>query len=187
MEPSPPGLVSPSSFNFMEHRARAAEVIFNHLQLARGKIGCIPSPSLLHPYPCAQHETPHDSHTPHDRTWTGCPCHPHALRRGHTNHCAAARVMAVGARPWLERRRLILQPIQPPPTLGTMPNTPYLALTLELLHVSLRTWTGLALAADADGRTTFCRPAAREKAAGSARPPSSGGRCRPKDALSRAS
>ena len=48
-----------------------------------------------------------------------------------------------------------------------MPNTPYLALTLELLHVSLRTWTGLALAADADGRTTFCRPAAREKAAGS--------------------
>ena len=75
--------------------------------------------------------------------------------------------MAVGARPWLERRRLILQPIQPPPTLGTMPNTPYLALTLELLHVSLPTRTGLASAADADSQTTFCRPEARGKAAGS--------------------
>ena len=73
--------------------------------------------------------------------------------------------MAVGARPWLERRRLILQPIQPPQTLGTMPNTPYLALTLELLHVSLRTWTGVALAADAIQRTTLNRRADREKAA----------------------
>ena len=149
----------------MEHRARAAEVILDLLLLARGKIGCIPSPSLLHPYPCPQHQTPHDLRTPRDRAWTGSPCHPRALCVRHTNHCAAARVMAVGARPWLERRRLILQPIQPPPTLGTMPNTPYLALTLELLHVSLRTWTGLALAADADGQTTFCRPAARENAA----------------------
>ena len=75
--------------------------------------------------------------------------------------------MAVGARPWLERRRLILQPIQPPPTLGTMPNTPYLALTLELLHVSLRTRTGLALAADADGQTTFYLRAAQKKTAAS--------------------
>ena len=167
MEPSPPGLVSPSSFNFMEHRAHAAEVIFNHFQLVWGARRLFSRPPLLHPYPYPQPLLHNHRLNDRDRAWTGRPCHPHALRRRHTNHCAAARVMAVGARPWLERRRLILQPIQPPQTLGTMPNTLYLALTLEILHVSLRTWTGLASAADADGRTTFCRPAAREKAAGS--------------------
>ena len=132
-----------------------------------GGRGLFARPPLLNPYPCPQPLL--NNHRLNDRepAWTGCPCHPRALCVRHTNHSAAARAMAVGARPWLERRRLILQPIQPPPTLGTMPNTPYLALTLELLHVSLRTWTGLALAADADGRTTFCRPAAREKAAAS--------------------
>ena len=167
MLPSPPGLVLYPRAGCGFCADALHEVILDLLQLARRRICCILLPWLLHPYPCPQHETPHDHDTPHDRTWTGCPSHPRALCVRRTNHSAAARVMAVGARPWLERRRLILQPIQPPQTLGTMPNTPYLALTLELLHVSLRTWTGVASAADADGRTTFCRPAAREKAAAS--------------------
>ena len=144
---------------------RAAEVIFNHFQLVWGARRLFSRPPLLHPYPYPQPLLHNHRLNDRDRAWTGRPCHPHALRRRHGYHSAAAWAVRRGARPWLERRRLILQPIQPPPTLGTMPNTPYLALTLELLHVSLRTWTGVALAADAIQRTTLNRRADREKAA----------------------
>ena len=44
--------------------------------------------------------------------------------------------MAVGAEPWLERRRLILQPIQPSPAHGSIRHHPYLALAHSSPHDS---------------------------------------------------
>ena len=44
--------------------------------------------------------------------------------------------MAVSVRQWLERRRLILQHIQPLPTLGTTYHTPHIAVALYLPRIT---------------------------------------------------
>ena len=134
---------------------------FNLLQLARGKICCIPRPPLPCPYPCAWPLAHNHRATPRDRSLAGRPCHPHALRRRHGYHSAAAWAVRRGARQWLERSNLLIQPILTPENAGTTSHAPCTALTLSLAHVAVRRRMPLALAADADGRTTFSRPGCR--------------------------
>ena len=78
------------------------------------------------------------SRPPRVPAFTGRPSHPRVFGECRRDHSAAAWAMARGAEPWLERRRLILQPIQPPPTLGTTCHVPHVALTLSLAHVAVR-------------------------------------------------
>ena len=130
------------------------EVNFNLLQLARRKKCCMPRPPLPCPYPCAWPLAHNHRDTPRDRSLAGRPCHPHALRRRHGYHSAAAWAVRRGARQWLERSNLLIQPILTPENAGTTSHAPCTALTLSLAHVAVRRRMPLALAADADRRKT---------------------------------
>ena len=69
--------------------------------------------------------------------------HARALLDGRPNHSTVAETMAVGAEPWLERRRLVLQPIQPSPAHRSTRHHPYLALAHSSPHDSYiyRLWS----------------------------------------------
>ena len=93
--------------------------------------------------------------TPRDRTVAFRPWHFHASCAQHQYQSAAAGALPGGAQPRLERRRLILQPIQPPQTLGSTSHDPNRARTLTLPHVALRRLEPPELASDATARTAL--------------------------------
>ena len=73
------------------------------------------------------------------------------------NHAAAAWTVGTGARQWFELSNLLIQPILTPENAGTTSHAPCTALTLSLAHVAVRRRMPLALAANADGRTSLRR------------------------------
>ena len=54
------------------------------------------------------------------------------------NHAAAAWTVGTGARQWLERSNLLIQPILTPENTWTTSHAPCAALTLSMPHVALR-------------------------------------------------
>ena len=54
------------------------------------------------------------------------------------NHAAAAWTVGTGARQWLERSNLLIQPILAPENTGTVTPAPCTALTLSMPHAAVR-------------------------------------------------
>ena len=105
--------------------------------------------------PCAQILRRIRRCPPRDRTLAGRPWHFHASGVQHQYQSAAAGALPGGAQPRLERQRLILQPIQPPQTLGSTSHDPNRARTLTLPHVALRRLEPPELASDATAQTAL--------------------------------
>ena len=131
------------------------KVLFNWLQCVGLAWGHFSDSPLSCRAPCAQILGRIRRATPRDRTLAGRPWHFHASGVQHQYHSAAAGALPGGAQPRLERRRLILQPIQPPQTLGSTSHDPNCARTLTLPHVALRRLEPPELASDATARTTL--------------------------------
>ena len=124
-------------------------------------------PPLPCPYP-SQLLLPHLScSVTYDRTWTGWLCHSPASRRRPRYHSAAACTLKRCASQWLERPRLLNQPILPPQNTGTTRNTPPIALTASPPPITVAAYDAWSPAAGAADQPTLCRPGCRSKSAGS--------------------
>ena len=163
--PCSPSLVSPPAATFVELRGRAAKVNLSCLP-------CVWLPEPPHVTPPAARPLPYtpllphlSRSAPHDRTLDRYHCQLCASGVGARDHPAAAWAMAEGSGQWLERRRLIIQPILPPQTTGTTCHDPYLALAHHLPHAAPSRLSTTMSSRGAAALRTLSLPVARSKPA----------------------
>ena len=160
-------LVSTARASRGQHAQALHEVNLKRLQklwLPRAQFSRPPLPSHA---PCPYLLPYLSSRPPRVPALTGRLSHPRALGGCGRDHSAAAWAMARGAEPWLERRRLILQPIQPPQNTGTTCHDPHLAPAHYLPHACpSRLWSTMS-SRRAAALSSLSLPAACSKSAAS--------------------